>query len=101
MEIDFGLLKTALLWLASPVGAAAATYWLMEEIKKLRELQPKPKRNVSLALAAALASMAYLVLVGLGYVETPLGWLEWLEAFVAVAGGAIGLSQWWHGHKKL
>jgi hypothetical protein len=99
--MDGNTIKDALTWLLSAPGAAAVTYFLMENVSYLRNLQANYKRYASLALAAALAMGAFSVMVGLGYQEAPAGWQAWVEALFAVAFMAVGGSQWLHGLRQL
>lgn len=101
MDLDTSLLKQFLFWIVGGVGAAAITYYVFENVSTLADLNPKVKRYLSLAVAAALAMAAFAGSVGLGYFEIPVGWQGWLEALFAVAFVAVGGSQWIHGSRKL
>jgi hypothetical protein len=100
-SVDWELLKVFLFWIIGGGGAAWATFALIEEIPALKELAPKPKRYISLAIPACIAMAAYAAGVGLGYLETPIGWQAWLEGLFAVGGLAAGLGQVIHGKQKL
>ena len=101
MDIDTTMLNQALVWIVGGGGAAAITYFLFENVKKLGALTPLYKRFASLAVAAALAVVAYAASVGLSYVTTPVGWQGWLESLFAVVAVAVVGSQSIHGARKL
>ena len=101
MDIDQTLLKQVLVWIVGGGGAAALTFYVFENVKKLAALAPKPKRYASLGIAAVLAVVAYAATVGLNYSDAPAGWQGWLEALFAVAFVAVFGSQGLHGMRKL
>jgi len=100
-NVNFELLKLALFWLVGGGGSAVATYFAVERIRPLAELQSEYKRWVSLGLAAVLSMAAYAGAVGLNYVDAPIGWQAWLESLFAVGGLSAGLGQLIHGRAKL
>ena len=101
MDIDNTMLNQVLVWIVGGGGAAALTYYIFENVKKLDTLTPLYKRFASLVVAAVLAVGAYAASVGLAYVVTPVGWQGWLEALFAVAFVAVFGSQGIHGARKL
>jgi len=100
-NVDFELLKLSLFWLVGGGGSAVATYFAVERIRVLAELQSEYKRWASLGIAAGLSMLAYTAAVGLRYVDAPVGWQAWLEALFAVGGLSAGLGQLIHGRAKL
>ena len=99
--MDTNALNQVLTWLFGGGGAMVATYWLMEQVPELANLQPNYKRYASLGIAALLSCLAYVFAVGLSYVDKPATPQGWLESLFAVAFLAIGGSQWLHGKRKL
>ena len=93
-------LREALTWLMS-VGSGPATYWLMERVPALAELEAASKRSVSLAIAACLPVLAWLALVGLGYQVAPVGWVNWVERLFSLMAPAVIGSQYLHGKLQL
>ena len=94
-------LREALAWLASGGGAGIFVFWLFERWAWIQKKSPEFKRYAALAGASVVAMAAFAVLVGLGYVETPAGGREWLEAFFTVAFIAVMGSQSLHANRKL
>lgn len=93
-------LMEVLKWLISG-GSGAVAYWLMEKVKALAALEPEPKRYVSLAISGAVAVLAFLAQVGMGYQAAPLDARAWIETLFAVVGVAMGIGQILHGALKL
>ncbi len=93
-------LSEFLAW-ASTVGAAILAYALIEEVPALTELEPKVKRRAAYALSAAIAILALLAEMGMGYVPVPATWVAWLEVLFAVGTGAFGLATMIHGERQL
>ena len=100
-NIDFELLKLALFWLVGGGGSAVATFFAVERIRPLAELQAEHKRWASLFIAGALSMAGYVFAVKLGYAAEPAGAQAWLEALFAVGGFSAGLGQLVHGRAKL
>ena len=94
-------IQQVLVWVIESGGAGVLAYWLMENVAALRDMVSVWKRRVSLALAAGIAMAAFAASVGLSYQAAPVGWQAWFEALAAVAGVAVGLSQFIHGERKL
>ncbi|MFA5635919.1 MAG: hypothetical protein WC977_08430 [Anaerovoracaceae bacterium] len=90
-----------LTWLTSAAGAAAATYWLMENVKWFKVLDPEPKRYVSLALSGSIPVVFWLLMVLMGYTGAPGTWRAWVEAIFAIAAPAVIGAQGLHGALKL
>jgi hypothetical protein len=86
-----------LAWLVSTAGAAAATFWLMENVPWLKSRPAEAKRYLSLAIAGAVPVLAGLAMIGLGYNQAPAAWQGWLEMLFALAAPAIIASQGVHG----
>ena len=95
------LLLKLLQWCVTGGGAGILSYWLMERVPQLAQLKAEHKRYASVALSAVLGAAAYAAAVGLSYQATPGTAQAWIEALVAAAGVATGLSQVIHGRRKL
>lgn len=95
------LLLKILQWCVAGGGAGVLSYWLMEKVTWLTQRKAEHKRYWSVALSAVLGAGAYAVAVGLNYQADPVSAQGWLEALVAAAGVATGLSQIIHGRRKL
>jgi len=100
-NVDFELLKITLFWLIGGGGAAVATFFAVERIPALAQLQSEHKRWAGLGISAVLAAAGYVIAVKLGYTEEPAGVQAWLEALFAVGGLSAGLGQLVHGRVKL
>ena len=88
-------------WAVCGGGAGVIAYFLMEEIPALTYLEPKPKRYMSLALAAVIAMLGYMGMVALNYMPQPESLQGWIEGLFSVIGVSSGLGQIIHGKLKL
>jgi len=94
-------LRDFLLWLfADGGGAAIAAYWLMERLSKW-VTSAAYRRYLSLALAPAIAWVAFAGAVALGYVNNPGDAQGWLEMLFTLGFTAVIGSQGAHGYLKL
>lgn len=93
-------LKDALLILVSG-GGGAIVYWLMENVKFLKNLAPDYKRYASIGLSMLLPVLAWLVMIAMSYEQAPSTWQGWIESIFALAAGAIIISQGLHGALQL
>ena len=101
MDVDTNLLFQFLAWIISGGGATAATYFLMEKVPALVALSGEYKRYASLAIAAVVAMLAFLLVVVLSYHAAPESAQAWVENLFAVAFVAVTSSQAVHGRTKL
>lgn len=79
----------------------AAVYWIMDTFDFFKNLQPAPKRFVSLALSAALPVLAWVIMLIMGYDAAPATWQGWIERIFALALTPILVSQGVHGLRDL
>ena len=93
--------REILVWLISGGGAGVLTFWLMDHVPALVRLPADRKRYASLALAMVLPVMAWLVMVGMGYVAAPATSQAWVEQIFSLAAGALLVSQGMHGALRL
>ena len=93
-------LSAVLTWVLSG-GSGVLSYFLMEKVKQLAALNPEPKRYVALGISAAVAVLAYLAQMGMGYATVPVDTKAWIESIFAVVGVACGVGQVLHARVKL
>ncbi|NIQ88800.1 MAG: hypothetical protein GWN93_06830 [Deltaproteobacteria bacterium] len=104
MEIDRGLLKQFISWVASGGGALVISYAAMEFLgKRWPNLTSEIKRYMymSLILASGIAMFGYYLLVLAAYVPAPESTMAWIEILFSVAWLAVTGSQAVHGRRKL
>ena len=97
-------LRELLVLVISGAAGGPISYWLMEKVKWLAGLPAEYKRYISLAIAAALPVLAWLVVLGMGYEPAPATWQGWIEQVFYLAGGgllAVLGGQTLHGRLKL
>jgi len=99
--MDTTLLQQLLIWVFSGGGAAAITYYLVEKVGFLANLESWPKRVAALVVAAVFGCGAYSLAILAGYVDTPATTLGWIEIMVAVAMTSSKLADLFHGYAKL
>lgn len=98
--INLDLLKEFLLWVLT-VGSGVLAYALINNVKGLAALEPVTKRRVAVLLSGAFALLAWLGMVGAGYVTRPATVLAWIESVFAVVAIPFGISQIIHGERDL
>jgi len=101
VEFDNTLLRQALTWIVGGGGAAAVTYWLLENVSLLVNLSSEYKRYVSIALVVLFAWAAYGLSIAMTYEPKPGDFRELVESLVAIGGLALGIGQVVHGRLKL
>jgi len=89
-------LKLVLAWIVSGGGAGILAYLIIDWIRGLKSLAPKPKRIVAFALSAVIAAGTWTAGAFVGYQEMPLTALAWVEKLFLVGTSAFGLSQLIH-----
>lgn len=82
----------AFLRLAMTVLAGTFSWWLIDRIKWFATLQPDTKRYVAYALSAAIAIVAYLLLIVLGREPAPVGLFPWVASLWTIGTSSFGLS---------
>jgi hypothetical protein len=82
-------------------GAGVVTYWLIDTVPWFRSLPSEPKRYTSLALAALIPCVAWLLTLLIGYEAAPVTWQGWIERLFSLATASLIASQAIHGRMKL
>lgn len=100
MDFDTTLFQQVLVWLAVGGGPGVVTYWLMNNVAELADLDYWPKRLVSYAIPAALAILAYLASIAMDYTVAPETARGWISAVASLGLLAAGAGQLIHGFQN-
>ena len=88
MEVDRTLLKLFLQYAATE-GASLGASWLLERVKIFQKLSSEVKLYVSYAVTGLIGLAAFFAMMGLLYIEPPVGYVAWIETLFGVALFAI------------
>ncbi len=90
-----------LMWVVTGGGAGFGARALLEKSKWFQKQTPKAKLWLAGVCSGLLGAGAYAVAVALTYQTAPVGTIAWMEALVAAAVTAAGVSQYLHKALKL